>query len=115
LFHYISKLNKIDPHHIIIIASDHLPFIKSWRHDYQELGYIEPSADHSSENVYYILVDGKPLKIDEISHFETPNLILNQLTSGKYQKKFPERFIKSSDSEILEKKYYNIMVNAITK
>lgn len=115
LYKYIQQLNEMDPQSIIIIVSDHLPLINSWVHDYKELGYIEQDVDHFSDNVLYIFVDGKPIKVKDISHFEIPNLILNQLTSGDYQKNFSNRFITDRTSEFLEKKYYNIMVNAITR
>jgi hypothetical protein len=88
---FIRELVAIDPRAIIVLVGDHLPPLPRGTRDYLELGYSgELSARKETrdlvvhENFLLVLVDGKPLKLPLMRHFDLPHFVLDQLSHGAH-------------------------------
>jgi hypothetical protein len=90
---YVQGLKEADPRGIIVLVADHLPPLPAGIADYERLDYEgrgllpkNASASRLYENFLLVLVDGKPLKLPLMRHFDLPHWILDELSHGAYCK-----------------------------
>ncbi len=93
LVNYVKGLMEMDPRGIIVLVADHQPPMPKGVWEYQEFGFqsragLSKALDEFRrfENFLLVIVDGKPLKLPLMRHFDIPRWILDRLSGGAYCK-----------------------------
>ncbi|MCX5869448.1 MAG: sulfatase-like hydrolase/transferase [Deltaproteobacteria bacterium] len=81
---YVQGLQKIDPHSLIILVSDHVPPLSFGPDTYKKFQYMNNIENSIYYNRIVIIENGKTMQYDTIHHYDVPKLIANYLTDGAY-------------------------------
>lgn len=88
---FVQGLVEVDPRSVIVLVGDHLPPMPGGIGDYARLGYQSRMGLSGNvrqlgayENFLLVLVDGKPVKLPLMRHFDLPHWVLNELSHGAY-------------------------------
>ncbi len=90
---FVRGVIEADPHSIIVLVADHLPSLPNGISDYARLGYQSrrklPASQRELgpyENFLLVFVDGAPIKLPPMRHFDLSHWVLDRLSHGAHCK-----------------------------